>query len=252
LEEVDSIMAELGLSTEPKGRPANNVSEDEVDKLMAEIGVSPTGPGAKKASSGPGANRGRGVSAGPGPGFRGKSAGPGRGAGRAVPVATHTPDGRPIVHQGPPCGFCGEIIIGQCLNAIGKTYHPEHFVCTHCNKPFPNGAFIEHEGQPYCEADYNELFCPRCANCKQPIVDKCVSAGGNKFHPHHFTCTGCGKSLVGQSYKEDEGEIYCNICKESKKQRILPPSEPCAKCKKPIVGEFITLNGQRMHPEHSL
>lgn len=38
-------------------------------------------------------------------------------------------------------------------------------------------------GAPYCEHDYGQLFCPRCANCTQPILDKCVSAAGKKFHP---------------------------------------------------------------------
>jgi len=215
LEEVDSIMAELGLSAEPKvNRQTTVVSEDEVDRLMAEIGVSTTSDGKSESStgigrgvsSGPGPMRGRGVSSGPGPGWRGKSSGPGRGglqgAGRAQPLATQTPDGRPVVHTGPPCAMCNEMVIGQCINALGKSYHPEHFVCSHCNNPFAGGVtFIEHEGQAYCESDYNTLFCPRCANCKQPIIEKCISAIGNKYHPHHFTCTGCGKNLVGQPFK---------------------------------------------------
>jgi len=264
LEEVDSIMAELGLSAEPKvNRQTTVVSEDEVDRLMAEIGVSTTSDGKSESStgigrgvsSGPGPMRGRGVSSGPGPGWRGKSSGPGRGglqgAGRAQPLATQTPDGRPVVHTGPPCAMCNEMVIGQCINALGKSYHPEHFVCAHCNNPFAGGVtFIEHEGQAYCESDYNTLFCPRCANCKQPIIEKCISAIGNKYHPHHFTCTGCGKNLVGQPFKEDEGEVYCTGCRENKKQRIMLPTEPCGKCKRPIIGEFIMLHGQKVHPEH--
>ena len=78
----------------------------------------------------------------------------------------------------------------------GSTYHPEHFVCANCNLPFPNGAFIEHEGKPYCEFDFNQLFCPRCANCQQPIVDKCVNANGKQFHPHHFNCTGIPLTFI--------------------------------------------------------
>ena len=162
-------------------------------------------------SSGPGK-----MSSGPG-----KNAASGPGAiGRGKPMATHTPDGRPIVHQGPPCGSCGEMVIGICINALGKSFHPEHFVCNHCSKPFPGGNFVEHEGHPYCDLDYTELFCPRCANCKQAIQDKCVNALGKKYHTDHFSCTGCGKNLVGQPYKEDDGDIYCNACKESRKQRI--------------------------------
>jgi hypothetical protein len=51
-------------------------------------------------------------------------------------MPTTTPDGRAIVHQGPPCAQCGEMIIGQVVTALGKTYHPEHFVCYHCVQPF--------------------------------------------------------------------------------------------------------------------
>lgn len=29
-----------------------------------------------------------------------------------------------------------------------------------------------------------------------------------------------------------------------------PPTEPCARCKKPITGDFIVLHGQKMHAEH--
>lgn len=81
------------------------------------------------------------------------------------------------------------MIIGPVIHALEKTFHPEHFLCNHCAKPFPGGNFIEHEGKAYCEIDYGELFCPRCHNCKQPILDKCVSAAGNKYHTNHFTCT---------------------------------------------------------------
>jgi len=264
LSEVDDIMAELGLA---QPQPKSNMSE--VDDIMAELGLNgaPTpsnGPAVKK-SSGPGAMRGgmssgpgRGASSGPpnkmssGPGLR-PSAGPGGAPGGAAPIpfgrgkamATHTPDGRPITYTGPPCAHCGEMIIGVCINALGKTYHKEHFVCNHCNLPFPGGQYIEHEGNPYCDKDYNELFCPRCASCKQPISDKCISALGRKYHPDHFTCAGCGMNLVGKAYKEDEDEVYCNSCKESRKQRIAPATEMCAKCKRPIVGEYITLHGQK-------
>jgi len=245
MDEVDDIMNELGLQKEPK----NTTSVDEVDALMAEIGVSvETGRGRARGVAGPGAARG--ISSGPGAKARG-IAGPGRGAvGRGMPMATTTPDGRDISHKGPPCENCQEVIIGACVNALGKTYHPEHFVCENCNRPFANGQFVEHEGKPYCEFDYSQLFCPRCANCQQPIVDKCINAAGKQFHSQHFTCTGCGRNLAGQAYKVDGEDIFCSKCKESRKQKVAGPAEPCARCKLPITGEWVILHGQKMHAEH--
>jgi hypothetical protein len=37
------------------------------------------------------------------------------------------------------------VVIGKVVNALGKTWHPEHFVCCTCSQPFPGGKFVEHE-----------------------------------------------------------------------------------------------------------
>lgn len=54
---------------------------------------------------------------------------------------------------------------------MGRTWHPEHFVCTHCQEEIGSRNFFEREGQPYCEQDYHHLFSPRCCYCNGPILD---------------------------------------------------------------------------------
>jgi hypothetical protein len=54
---------------------------------------------------------------------------------------------------------------------LGKTWHPEHFTCTHCNQELGTRNFFERDGHPYCEPDYHNLFSPRCAYCNGPILD---------------------------------------------------------------------------------
>jgi hypothetical protein len=44
----------------------------------------------------------------------------------------------------------------------------------------------------YCHLDYHELFSPRCKHCDTPIENEVISALGNKYHPGHFFCAGCG------------------------------------------------------------
>lgn len=61
------------------------------------------------------------------------------------------------------------------MTAMGKTWHPEHFVCTHCQEEIGSRNFFERDGQPYCEKDYHNLFSPRCYYCNGPILD--VSLG---------------------------------------------------------------------------
>jgi hypothetical protein len=94
-------------------------------------------------------------------------------------MANRTPDGREIIHKGPPCAQCGEMVIGQCINALGKSYHPDHFVCACCSQPFKNGKFMIKDNEPYCETDYFELFGNRCRTCGEPLREKYIQAQGS-------------------------------------------------------------------------
>jgi len=166
-----------------------------------------------------------------------------------IQLAAQTPEGRMIKATGPPCAACGDMIIGVTTNALGKSYHPEHFVCAYCKLPFRNN-FIEHENKLYCEDDYLELFSPRCHSCQKAIEDTCINAVGNKYHPDCFVCSGCGDKLRGKPYKEEDGEVYCNSCKMARQKRLAANSQICAKCKLPITGEYMLLQGQPVHSEH--
>lgn len=50
----------------------------------------------------------------------------------------------------PLCAQCGQAIMGPCLNAINKRFHPEHFVCASCFSPLANQQYFEADGRPYC------------------------------------------------------------------------------------------------------
>lgn len=69
------------------------------------------------------------------------------------------------------CSACDKPIVGQVITALGKTWHPEHFVCNHCQQELGTRNFFERDGFPYCETDYHNLFSPRCAYCNGPILD---------------------------------------------------------------------------------
>lgn len=63
---------------------------------------------------------------------------------------------------------------------MGRTWHPEHFVCTHCQEEIGSRNFFERDGQPYCEKDYHTLFSPRCYYCNGPILDVSSWHGGEQ------------------------------------------------------------------------
>lgn len=69
--------------------------------------------------------------------------------------------------------FVGKLVHlpAQVVTALGRVWHPEHFVCTECETELGNRNFFEKDGRPYCEADYFSLFSPHCAHCNKPILN---------------------------------------------------------------------------------
>lgn len=77
--------------------------------------------------------------------------------------------------QVPMCASCRRPIEGRVISALGKHFHPEHFVCARCEKPFSGEQFFEYKGQPYCAADYQE-FVSVCFLCNKPTLDGALAA----------------------------------------------------------------------------
>ncbi|CAH1402107.1 unnamed protein product [Nezara viridula] len=111
----------------------------------------------------------------------------------------------------PSCDKCNSKIKGDCLNAIGKHFHPECFACAYCGKLFGNNPFFLEDSLPYCEADWNELFTTKCFSCGFPIEagDRWVEALNNNYHSQCFNCTMCKKNLEGQSFYAKAGRPFC-------------------------------------------
>ena len=126
-------------------------------------------------STGPGLGRGGGrgvVSFGPGRGAI--SSGPGLGRGRGLaPLAALTPDGRKSTSDGPLCDRCQSTIIGRVVTfGDARHFHPECFVCLRCSSAFGSGSFVEHGGDPYCDACFWDQFGPRCCRCGLVVKEK--------------------------------------------------------------------------------
>ncbi|XP_045486574.1 PDZ and LIM domain protein Zasp isoform X6 [Pieris rapae] len=113
----------------------------------------------------------------------------------------------------PACDKCHAKIKEDCLNAIGKHFHPECFSCVYCGKLFGNNPFFLEDGLPYCEADWNELFTTKCFACGFPVEagDRWVEALNNNYHSQCFNCTVCKKNLEGQSFFARGGKPFCRV-----------------------------------------
>jgi paxillin len=141
------------------------------------------------------------------------------------------------------CTACEKPIVGQVITALGKTWHPEHFVCNHCNQELGTRNFFERDGNPYCEPDYHNLFSPRCAYCNGPILDKCVTALEKTWHTEHFFCAQCGQQFGDDGFHERDGKPYC---KNDYFDQFAPK---CNGCNRAIMENYISALNSQWHPE---
>ncbi|XP_078116052.1 leupaxin [Sander vitreus] len=169
------------------------------------------------------------------------------------------------------CASCNKSIVGKMITALGHVWHPEHFVCVACKTELSTTGFFEREGQPYCDKDYHQLFSPRCAYCKGPIVQNILTALDQTWHPDHFFCTHCGGLFGPDGFLEKDGKPYCSKdfyllfapkcsgCGESVRENYLtaangtwhPECFVCADCLKPFTdGCFMELNGHPLCSQH--
>ncbi|XP_046904105.1 proline-rich protein 12 isoform X1 [Hypomesus transpacificus] len=141
------------------------------------------------------------------------------------------------------CGACCKPIVGQVVTAMGRTWHPEHFVCTHCQEEIGSRNFFERDGQPYCEKDYHNLFSPRCYYCNGPILDKVVTALDRTWHPEHFFCAQCGSFFGPEGFHEKDGKAYC------RKDYFDMFAPKCGGCARAILENYISALNSLWHPE---
>jgi hypothetical protein len=140
------------------------------------------------------------------------------------------------------CAACSKPIVGQVITALGHTWHPEHFTCSHCNQELGTQNFFEREGRPYCEQDYHGLFSPKCGYCDGPILDKCISALDQTFHPEHFFCCSCDQVFGEEGFHEKDDSAFCKSCYF---EQFAPK---CGGCNTPITENYISSLNLQWHP----
>lgn len=144
----------------------------------------------------------------------------------------------------PTCAYCNDPVLGQCVTALNKTWHPEHFFCAMCDNFFGDEGFHEFEGKPYCRADYYNMFAPKCGGCSKPILTNYISALDTKWHPECFVCRECMAPFTHGSFFELEGQPYCETHYHARRGSL------CAGCQKPITSRCISAMGKKFHQEH--
>ncbi|PYI24045.1 LIM domain protein [Aspergillus japonicus CBS 114.51] len=172
-------------------------------------------------------------------------------------LSTYTRSGVPTAK----CESCTLPIAGKIVTAAGTRFHPECFVCHHCQTPLECVAFYQEPDAKraerlaesaaddeeartlrfYCHLDFHELFSPRCKSCKTPIEGEVVVACGAEWHVGHFFCAECGDPFSSEKpFVEKDGFAWCLQCHS---RRTAPR---CLGCKKPVLDDVVisAIDGQ--------
>jgi len=158
-------------------------------------------------------------------------------------MRSSTTNATPVVHGN--CATCNRVIVGDKLEAGGKVFHPEHFQCGRCQKTLRTENYFEIKGSFWCDRCYETGGVMLCAQCNKPIIGKITQGlGGKNYHPEHFICIVCKKSLDGSVFLEQDGKIYCE------KDYDDQFSTKCADCGQVIQGECMQDEGKYWHLDH--
>ncbi|XP_058246308.1 leupaxin [Hemibagrus wyckioides] len=141
------------------------------------------------------------------------------------------------------CASCGKCIAGKMITALGQVWHPEHFVCVVCKEELGTKGFFERDGKPYCEADYQNMYSPRCAYCQGPIVQNILTAMDRSWHPEHFFCSHCGERFGTDGFMECEGKPYCP------KDFYMLFAPKCSGCGEPVRDNYLSAANGTWHPD---
>eukprot|EP01105_Mastigella_eilhardi_P012263 TRINITY_DN2815_c0_g1_i2.p1 TRINITY_DN2815_c0_g1~~TRINITY_DN2815_c0_g1_i2.p1 ORF type:complete len:869 (-),score=235.79 TRINITY_DN2815_c0_g1_i2:97-2703(-) len=113
----------------------------------------------------------------------------------------------------PKCAACGKPIETGGVQALGKQWHRNCFVCAGCNKQF-SGGFATKDGKPYCQACAGAASPPAvCSACGKPVSGSVLRALNKPWHPDCFVCNKCKTPLAGKGFFDPgDGSPICKAC----------------------------------------
>ncbi|KAI9223616.1 LIM domain protein [Blastocladiella britannica] len=60
--------------------------------------------------------------------------------------------------KGTLCEGCLKPIVGKCVNAAGRRWHPQCFLCSYCKTSLNKNPFREREGKAFCVPCHTRLY----------------------------------------------------------------------------------------------
>ncbi|XP_006875382.1 PREDICTED: actin-binding LIM protein 2 [Chrysochloris asiatica] len=156
---------------------------------------------------------------------------------------------------GTRCFSCDQFIEGEVVSALGKTYHPDCFVCAVCRLPFPPGDRVTFNGKecrcqkcslPASLGSSAHQALRNCGGCGSEIRNgQSLLALDTHWHLGCFKCRACGK-LLNAEYISKDGLPYCEADYHAKF------GIRCDACEKFITGRVLEAGEKHFHPACAL
>ncbi|KAK7925890.1 hypothetical protein WMY93_008200 [Mugilogobius chulae] len=153
---------------------------------------------------------------------------------------------------GTQCDSCEQYISGEVVSALGRTYHPQCFVCSLCRSPFPIGDRVTFCGKKCICQQCSQSLCANkpvkvhgpsyCAGCGGEIKQgQSLLALERQWHVSCFKCRTCGCALTAEYICKD-GIPYCEADYHSQF------GIKCDGCSSFISGRVLEAGGKHYHP----
>jgi len=113
------------------------------------------------------------------------------------------------------CARCGKPCKGRSVTALGRVWHPDHFLCHICQVPLLESNFKSNDDLPYCLTHYIQLFGDCCGYCKEPILKGAVRFLEKTYHDDHFFCAQCQAPLKSGKFTAWDSKPLCMGCYNS-------------------------------------
>lgn len=119
----------------------------------------------------------------------------------------------------PKCAQCSSCIEGDYVQAMGKTFHVDHFFCAQCGKPFQEGQ--QHhiiEGHAYCSPCHDVKTAEKCWRCSHVfnVNDPIIEVLDRLWCETCYSCEECGVGLKEEFTLTNDGVVLCEKCQVKK------------------------------------
>lgn len=114
------------------------------------------------------------------------------------------------------CHYCKTPIEGNAIFALDHHWHPGHFFCAQCNKPFKENEDYCILGETaWCEPCYSKKTALSCWKCKHKLLngEACIEALGRNWCNTCFACEVCLEPFQSNEFiLREDGTLVCLPC----------------------------------------